>query len=309
MVRSAPICSHKNLQEKYRYGNIVIYECRNCHLIFTPPRQKNRDSPSLYKNYYQNEIPTRFRFGLEYLIKLFRFFRAFRLFTIYPKAKSILDIGSGRGFTLYFLKKYYQYEKTVGTQLAKNAAHYSREELGLEIYERDLLKIKFGRKKFDFVTMWHVLEHVNEPEKYIKKISSLLNKGGKFVIEVPNFNSWTRKFSGRYWLGLDLDYHLSFFTPQILSKLLKKHKFRIVGINTFSLEYSTFLSTQSIVSRITKTDQVFFKWLQTRNHNLSIIPHVLLFILLTPPCFIINILSYYSKWGEVLLIVGEKRNE
>ena len=297
-------CNHSKSIVTQIYNQISIYRCPVCRLIYIK-NTKTIKPKKLYDKYYQNEISSRFHFGLEYLIKLFRFFRAFKLFTIHPKAKSILDIGSGRGYTLYYLKKYYGYKKTIGTQLCSNAVKFSREKLGLEIYDKDLLKINFKKQKFDLITMWHVLEHVNKPEKYIEKIHSLLNRKGKMIIEVPNFNSWTRKLTNEYWLGMDLKYHLTFFTPESISKLLKKHQFKITDVHTFSLEYSVFLSVQSLVSKITKTDQFFFNWLQTKNHNNTIIPHLFLFLLLTPICLLINLLSYHAKWGEVLLITAK----
>jgi len=298
-------CNHKKSIEINRFDNQPILQCKKCFLIYIKNKKKNKNV--LYNDYYKNEIPTRFHFGLELIIKLFRFFRAFKLFTVHPKAKSILDVGSGRGFTLYYLKKFYKYKKAIGTQLCRSAVEFSRKKLGLKIHNKDLLKINFNKEKFDLITMWHVLEHVEEPEKYIKKIHSLLNKNGKYIIEVPNFDSWTRKFTGKYWLGMDLKYHLTFFTEKSITKLLKKHGFKISDIHTFSLEYSTFLSAQSIVSKITKTDQLFFNWLQTKNQSIiKIIPHLILFILLIPFCTLINFLSYYEKWGEVLLITAEK---
>lgn len=127
----------------------------------------------------------------------------------------------------------------------------------MKIYEKDLLEINFGNNKFDIISIWHVLEHVQKPEEYIKKIYSLLKNNGKLLIEVPNFNAWTRKLTGKYWLGLDLEYHLYFFTPESLSTLLKKYGFKIDFVRTFSLEYSTFTSVQSLISWITKTDHFF----------------------------------------------------
>lgn len=300
------ICDHKNGIEPYQFYKIPIYKCRDCNSIFTEKYGKDIDARALYRDYYRNEIAGRFRFGIEYVIRSFRFFRALKIFTIYPQATSILDIGSGRGFMLYYLKKYYGYQRTVGTQISKNAFEFSKDKLHLEIYNKDLLELFPDKTSFDIVTIWHVLEHVTQPEKYIEKIHSLLNDRGKLIIEVPNFNSWTRRLTGKYWLGLDIDYHITFFTPESLSHILKKHNFKINTIHTFSLEYSTFISAQSFVSLITKSDQLFFQYLQNSNFSLRLIPHIFLFILISPISFLINAALYFSGRGEVLLVVAEK---
>lgn len=300
------ICEHKDCKEIYRFDLDSLNKCNTCGLIFSSKYWENFDVKTLYEKYYDSEIAARFKFKVEYIIRLFRLFRAFKIFTLYPKAGSILDIGSGRGFMLYYLKKYFKYKKAVGNQIAINAVKFSRTKLGLEIYDKDLLELPLADNIFDIITMWQVLEHLSEPEKYIERVYSLLNKGGKLVIEVPNFNSWTRALTGKYWLGLDLDYHITFFTPESLSIPLTKYNYSIERIHTFSLEYSTFISVQSLVSLITKSNHLIFQFFQTPYFKPRLIYHFLLFILLTPVCFLINILLYFSKRGEVLLIVAKK---
>lgn len=300
------ICSHRNYREIYKFETATLYQCDECKLIFSDKSWQDFDSKKLYEKYYTNEIASRFNITVEYIIRLFRFFRAFKIFTVSPYAKSILDIGSGRGFMLYYLKKYYKYQRTAGTQIAKNAFEFSRNKLGLEIYNRDLLELNFDNFTFDIITIWQVLEHIREPERYIEKAFDLLNSHGKLIIEVPNFNSWSRTLTDEYWLGLDLDYHLNFFTPESLTRLLKKYNFKIKTIHTFSLEYSTFLSVQSLVSLFTKSEHLFFRYIQTIKLYPRFIVHIFLFILLTPICFLVNILLYFSKKGEVLFILAEK---
>jgi len=243
---------------------------------------------------------------VEYIIMVFRFFRAFKIFTLAPRAKSILDIGSGRGFTLYYLKKYYNYRRTAGTQISKNAFEFSRDKLRLEIYDKDILELSLENPRFDIITLWHVLEHVAEPEKYIKKIYDLLNDDGRLLIEVPNFDSWTRRITKKYWLGLDLNYHMTFFNPKSLRNLLGKYGFKIKSANTFSLEYSTFTSAQSIVSLLTRSDHLFFKSTQTAAFDKRIVRHIFLLAFLAPICLLINLLLYFSKKGEILLVIAEK---
>src|SRR3989339_486715 len=298
-------CDHNNFKEIKNINGISLYKCDNCKLIFTDKYLGNFDPKTLYKKYY-NEISGRFLLGIEYVIKMLRFFRAFKVFTICSHSKSILDIGSGRGFMLYYLKNYYKYIRTAGTQISKNAFEFSKNKLGLEIYDKDLLELTLANGSFNVISILHVLEHVTQPEKYIEKIYQLLDKNGKLIIEVPNYSSWTRKLAGKYWLSLDLDYHLTFFTPEYLSGLLEKNNFKIKTVHTFSLEYSTFTSTQSLVSFITGTPHLFFQYLQTDSFNGWIILQIFLFVFLTPMCFLVNVLLYPTNKGEVLFIVAKK---
>src|SRR3989344_6709023 len=125
--------------------------------------------------------------------------------------------------------------------------------------------------------MWHVLEHVKETEKYLKKLNELIKNGGWLVIEVPNLKSWSRELSGKYWLGYDLKYHLTFFSEKTLKEILKKHGFEVKTVRTFSLEYSMYISAQSLLSKLTGTDQLIFKYLQGQpTKSLPIVGHGIL---------------------------------
>jgi SAM-dependent methyltransferase len=301
-------CPHRSTGRIQEFEGVALNECGDCGVVFSDRyAREGFDAKNVYNSFYKNEIAGRFNFGVELVVRLFRLYRAFKIFTIYPRAKSILDIGSGRGFTLYFLKKIFRYHTTVGTQIDPAALKFSREKLGLDIYGEDLLKLDLKDGQFDLVTMWHVLEHLPDPEAYVERIRRLLKDNGKLIIEVPNFASWTRRFSGQYWLGLDLKYHLCFFDYASLSGLLKKHGFKVTLVHTFSLEYSTFISVQSLVSRLTNSDQLFFSWLQGQvRFSLGVVWSILLFVILTPVCFLVNLFLFFSHRGEVLLVVAEK---
>lgn len=304
-------CLHQEKSVALQWGEDVVYECSDCALLFTPGLLEDFNESLLYEDYYKNETGVgvgRFTSGVEFIVKAFRLFRAFKIYTLNPAGESILDIGCGRGWTLFFLKKYFGFTRTVGTQISRPAFEYARDSLSLEVYGKDLLALDLQESSFDVVTMWHVLEHVKNPEAYIEKIYQVLKPGGRFIVEVPNVGSWTRKFSGKYWMGYDIQYHLSFFSEKALSRLLKKYGFEIKKVRTFSLEYSTFISAQSILSKLTDTDNVFFAGIQGAPTPMTTMAvHAALMLLLVPWCFVINLVFYFSKRGEVLLISAYKK--
>lgn len=304
----APPCRHEREDRLCVYDGVQLYRCVFCGLTHRQLTANDARAEELYEGYYHNEMGTRFVRVVEYVVRAFRLFRALKIWMIVPRATTVLDIGSGRGYMLYFLCKVFKYQRAVGTQLSRPALEFSRNRLGLEIYGEDLLDHPWQpTDRFDVVTMWHVLEHVPQPEAYIAKIRTLIAPGGALVLEVPNFSSWTRGWTGEFWLGLDLRYHLSFFTPQSLTIMLERQGYRVRLIHTFSLEYSTFISVQSIVSRLTGTQQYIFSWLQQPTRTWMALGHLLLFVALTPPCFVVNLCLFFSKRGEVLTVVARPR--
>jgi 2-polyprenyl-3-methyl-5-hydroxy-6-metoxy-1,4-benzoquinol methylase len=296
-------CEHTENKTILKINNVIFLQCLICNIVYAENNNKSFFSKN-YDDYYQN-TGARFNFGVELIVKAFRFVRALKIFLLNPNAQSILDIGSGRGWMLYFLKKYFSFKTAIGTQISMNAYKFSRDTLKLEIYNQDLLAIDL-KKYFDTITLWHVLEHVPNPEAYLQKIHTLLNKQGILVIEVPNHASWSRKLTKHHWLSWDTKHHLTFFTPATLTRLLKYYDYQIIRVRTFSLEYSTFTSVQSIINLITNTENYFFQALQNKNLNLTTCFHFFLFILLFLPSYLVNLALYFSKSGEVINIIAKK---
>lgn len=298
-------CKHEERKNILKTGDFSLSKCFLCGLIFLKEESESVDL-NVYKNYYKKETGKRFGSISEFAVKAFRFLRALKVFSLKPKGKKIIDIGSGRGWMLYFLKKYFGYKNAIGTQISENAYRFSKEKLGLEVHNKDLLDLEFDIK-FDVITLWHILEHVPEPEDYIERVAGLIDNDGLLLIEIPNFNSWSRILAKNRWLAMDPKHHMTFFTPDSLRALLKKYNFKIEKMRTFSLEYSTFTSVQSMVNLITGTNNYFFEWLQKKDFNPKIILHMLLFAVLFPACFLVNLALYFSKRGEVINVIAEKQ--
>jgi SAM-dependent methyltransferase len=261
------ICKHENRAELPPLPGLTLWECRDCGFVFSDRLEalgEGVDPKALYDSFYdRNEIVGRFNSPVEVAVRLFRLFRAFKMWTIKPGARSILDVGSGRGFMLYYLKRFFGYRRAAGTQISRGAYEFSRDTLGLEMYHEELPELGLEGGSFQVVTLWHVLEHIADPERYLEEIKRLLAPGGRLVVEVPNFRSWTRVYTGLDWLGLDPDYHVHFFTPEALTAALRRHGYRVRLVHTFSLEYSAFISTQSLLSKWTGTRSLVFRALQS----------------------------------------------
>jgi SAM-dependent methyltransferase len=103
--------------------------------------------------------------------------------TILAGCKSVLDIGCGDGIFLSLLP---QNEK-LGLEFNPLAAARAREK-GLLVEECTLSALK--HRKFDAVTMFHVLEHVDQPVQLLQEALDVLAPGGYLVISTPNNDSF-----------------------------------------------------------------------------------------------------------------------
>ena len=136
---------------------------------------------------------------------------------------NLLDIGGGIGvFAEYVNKKGYYSTLIEPSPLARMIAeekHIKSHEL-LDQIPTDI--------EFDTLTLWHVLEHINDLNNTLEKCFKLLKNKGLIIIAVPNLNSFDARYYGPYWAALDVPRHLWHFTPRSINQLLEKHGFDLV---------------------------------------------------------------------------------
>ena len=85
----------------------------------------------------------------------------------------------------------------------------------------------------DVITMWHYLEHDYTPLENLSHLKTVSKSSTVLVIEIPNFESKSRKKYGKNWAGWHTPRHLSLFSPNNIELLLQKAGWRVKEILTF----------------------------------------------------------------------------
>ncbi|WP_298762890.1 class I SAM-dependent methyltransferase [uncultured Polaribacter sp.] len=129
------------------------------------------------------------------------------------EAKTVLDVGAGTGDFLQFCNA--NQWSVSGIEPSDNArAIANKKSIVLKENLNDL-----ADEKFDVITLWHVLEHVENLADYIKNLKVLLKPNGRIVIAVPNFKSYDAKLYKEYWAAFDVPRHLWHFSQNSIHKL------------------------------------------------------------------------------------------
>jgi len=242
-LESCPICKSKKFDNEiicndYTVSNekFVIVKCVSCQLLFTNPRP---DSKQIGK-YYDSELYVSHSSKSNNLIN--SIYKIARHFTLRNKHnlikkyslenKTLLDYGSGTGHFLSFCKnKDWNVTGIEPNKVAREKANKNTKNAVLEN-----INTIDNDTKFQIITLWHVLEHVEDLNKLLIKLTSLLNKKGTLIIAVPNPESWDAKKYKLHWAGYDVPRHLYHFSQDSIKTLMKNHKLKIKEILPMKLD-------------------------------------------------------------------------
>ncbi len=137
----------------------------------------------------------------------------------------LLDIGCGTG---YFLNTARERGYDVsGIERDISARERAIRYFGLDVKdEQSLWKIE--SESFDVVTLWHVLEHMQNLNEVVDKLKNILTSNGILVLALPNYKSYDANIYEEFWAAYDIPRHLWHFNPDTIENLLSKYQFKII---------------------------------------------------------------------------------
>lgn len=136
--------------------------------------------------------------------------------------KKLLDIGCGTGDFLLTCKN--NGWNVVGVEPNKTAKKIAETKLTSTIYI-DIDNVL--SKRFDVITLWHVLEHVPNLEEYISKLKLLLKPNGVLIVAVPNFKSYDAQYYKQFWAAFDVPRHLWHFSKKAIQELFSRQQLKV----------------------------------------------------------------------------------
>ena len=207
-------------REKFR-----IVRCSSCGLAYLNPRPEESELAGYYPKTYwggkQQGIKDLFRRAEERLKENYKL-KALNKCGI--RSGRVLDVGCGRGEFLALLKK--RGFQVAGLEFGEEAVRRGREDFGIEITNGTLAGSDFPVNSFDAVTMWHVLEHLPDPQEALVTVRKLLKPGGVLLLALPDFGGFLAGFYRGAWFGIDAPRHLTHFKRDTLSEMLHRADFK-----------------------------------------------------------------------------------
>lgn len=208
--------------------NFTIVSCNDCGFKFTNPRPED----SVLGNYYKAEeyiSHTNTKKGLVnklyHLVRTRTLKKKLNLVHSYVSRGTILDYGCGTGMFLNVCKNagWESYGMEPDDEARKIA---SAANLNL-FSDKSRINTYITDKKFNVITLWHVLEHVTDMDETLSFFKNRLDKNGVLIIAVPNHVSFDAKHYGEYWAAYDVPRHLHHFEKKTIQQLVENKGFRL----------------------------------------------------------------------------------
>jgi len=203
----------------FELNNLAMRKCPGCGLIW----RRDFDLPS---DYYQNlstnqstaKLDQRYKNSLS-RIKLYKKFVNFN---------GLCDIGTGEGIFLKVLKDR-GYCNLYGLEPANENQEFGKKnELNILQGSLDDLSTVINNHQINTVSMFHVIEHLEDPLASLTKVFTEMKPEMKLIIETPNIDGYAfRRQNFKH--KLIYPEHLFYFNEKNLRKLLEKIGFKQVA--------------------------------------------------------------------------------
>ena len=97
----------------------------------------------------------------------------------------ILEIGCGLGYLTYALNK--EGYNAIGLDISKEAIANAKEKFGDYYVCADLFEfVKEAKNSYDIIILTEVIEHLEDPIKFIETVKEMLADNGKAIVTTPN---------------------------------------------------------------------------------------------------------------------------
>ncbi len=210
----------------FQAGGVAVHVCPDCGTLVTDRTfvAEYCDSENAYAVNRRTLTEIEEEWG-------FRWRRVLgRLAALAPEAR-VLDVGAGNGYFVRLARTEFGLEAT-GVEMSRRAVELARDVVGVELVEDEAATLT---GEYDAVTLFNVIEHVEDPSAFLCSLAERLKPGGLFVMTTPSPSCVHARFSGlESWSMLHHPEHLNIFTRTGLVAMASRCGLESVAYETMS---------------------------------------------------------------------------
>lgn len=205
---------------------VNVLKCQNCGLVFL---SKIESGGSFYADGNMHQ-------GIDFSVWRENTrqddFRRFEQFKSYVNGKAILDFGCGNGGFLNYVRDSKIATDLAGIEQDTEACGHIR-AAGIKCYQD--ITLAPPHETYNVIFMFHVIEHLPEPEDILRQLKSHMEPSGTLVIETPNANDALlsiydcKAFADfTYWSP-----HIYLYNEETLTKVVERAGLKVVEMEQY----------------------------------------------------------------------------
>lgn len=136
----------------------------------------------------------------------------------------LLDIGCGTGYFAHTMQQ--RHWQVQAIEKSADARAFAQQEFGLHVQD-DRFTDSFPDGQFHAITLWHVMEHIENLPQLWSALFRQLREDGRLIVAVPNCSSADAQKYGSLWAAYDVPRHLWHFTPTTLPQMAAQYGFQL----------------------------------------------------------------------------------
>jgi 2-polyprenyl-3-methyl-5-hydroxy-6-metoxy-1,4-benzoquinol methylase len=198
--------------------------CRSCGLVYSYPRPGSKQVRDYYEHSYRMDYKATFQPKPKHVYRAGKvaLARFHRLAPILKRGSRVLDFGAGSGEVVFVLRAM-GYDAS-GFEPNGGYAQFASEVLGLPVAHNFYQEARIEPESQDFITAFHVLEHLESPYDALGYMNQCLRPGGQVMVDVPNVEAICQWPRSRFHRA-----HLFNFSPATLNMLGRKLGYKVVS--------------------------------------------------------------------------------
>ncbi len=235
--KACPVCGNPHVTYWRTYKSILLNKCRRCHTVFKDDLTPEHYQEGLEQGYYDERLHDQKdlchkKAVLDWL-------------KTYVKCGKLLDIGCSIGHLLQFARDDFD---VYGIDSSLKAIEYCKSIIPEGSFHCGLFEqVDLEENCFDLITVIEVIEHIVQPNSFVRKIFGKLKTGGILFIATGNIKSLQAILKRKSWHYFTKD-HIVYYDIKTLSYLLEKNNFEILEKNA-PVRFKYLLRTYSCFER------------------------------------------------------------
>lgn len=229
-LRSCNLCREtQKIHPVFTKNKYLIVRCENCGLVYVDAIPTSDELRAIYGGDFFT-LSAKFKGGETGPAFQNAKIRVDRILSLPGVGREAwLDVGCATGEFVAQAQRHIG--EVVGVELSEFAVQQAKAQYGVTVLNGDFLTTELDPGRYDVITAWDFIEHVQDPAATLEKMHRLLRPGGCLILSTGDIASISSRLAGKFWHLMIPPKHLYFFSKDTIRTYLERAGFLDINIS------------------------------------------------------------------------------